>query len=101
MIERLIPQARDALKPGGWLVMEISGTIADDVRELLAGWNDVQIDERSAGDSTRGFGTNHVGPDALLDSPGPGGRAKLAWSIAAGEKQQVPPLRRSFASRSG
>jgi release factor glutamine methyltransferase len=43
VIERLIPQAREALKPGGWLVMEISGTIADGVRELLAGWNDVQI----------------------------------------------------------
>ncbi len=26
VIERLIPQARDVLKPGGWLVMEISGT---------------------------------------------------------------------------
>ena len=43
VIERLIPQAREALKPGGWLVMEISGTIAIDVRDLLAGWNDVQI----------------------------------------------------------
>jgi release factor glutamine methyltransferase len=43
VIERLIPQARESLKPGGWLVMEISGTIADRVRELLAGWNDVQI----------------------------------------------------------
>ncbi len=29
VIERLIPQAREALKPGGWLVMEISGTIAE------------------------------------------------------------------------
>ncbi len=43
VIERLIPQARESLKPGGWLVMEISGTIADGVRDLLAGWNDVQI----------------------------------------------------------
>jgi release factor glutamine methyltransferase len=43
VIERLIPQARDALKPGGWLVMEISGTIASRVREMLAGWNNVQI----------------------------------------------------------
>ncbi len=43
VISRLIPQASDTLKPGGWLVMEISGTIADDVRRLLAGWNDVQI----------------------------------------------------------
>ena len=43
VIERLIPQARDILKPGGWLVMEISGTIALRVRKMLAGWNDVQI----------------------------------------------------------
>ena len=43
VIARLIPQARDALKPGGWLVMEISGTIADGVKRLLAGWNDVQV----------------------------------------------------------
>jgi release factor glutamine methyltransferase len=42
-IERLIPQAHEVLKPGGWLVMEISGTIASRVRELLTGWNDVQI----------------------------------------------------------
>jgi len=43
VIDRLIPQARDALKPGGWLVMEISGTIADRVRKLLKTWDDVQI----------------------------------------------------------
>ena len=43
VIARLIPQALEALKPGGWLVMEISGTIADGVKQLLAGWNDVQV----------------------------------------------------------
>lgn len=43
IIERLIPQARDLLKPDGWLVMEISGTIAARVKQLLAGWNEVQI----------------------------------------------------------
>jgi release factor glutamine methyltransferase len=43
VIEHLIPQARTALKPGGWLVMEISGTIAEDVRHLLSGWGNVQI----------------------------------------------------------
>jgi len=43
VIERLIPQAREALRPGGWLVFEISGTIADSVRRLLAGWSDVKI----------------------------------------------------------
>ncbi|MBI1739856.1 MAG: peptide chain release factor N(5)-glutamine methyltransferase [Candidatus Koribacter versatilis] len=43
VIERLIPQARAALRPGGWLVFEISETIADGVRGLLSGWADVKI----------------------------------------------------------
>lgn len=43
VIARLIPQAEALLRPGGWLVMEISGTIADQVRELLRGWQEVQI----------------------------------------------------------
>jgi release factor glutamine methyltransferase len=43
VIERLIPQAWRVLKPGGWLVMEISGTNADDVKQFLAGWDDVEI----------------------------------------------------------
>ena len=43
VIERLIPQAHAALAPGGWLVFEISGTIADGVRRLLAGWPEVAI----------------------------------------------------------
>ena len=43
VIERLIPQAQAALKPGGWLVMEISGTIAEGVKRLLAQWIDVGV----------------------------------------------------------
>ncbi len=43
VIERLIPQARQSLRPGGWLVFEISGTIADLVRSLLSGWDEVAI----------------------------------------------------------
>jgi release factor glutamine methyltransferase len=43
VIERLIPQAHAALKPAGWLVMEISGTIADGVKRMLSGWQQVQI----------------------------------------------------------
>jgi len=43
VIERLIPQAHKALKPGGWLVSEISGTIADGVRRLLLGWGELAI----------------------------------------------------------
>lgn len=43
LIARLIPQARAALRPGGWLVIEISGTIADDTKRLLDGWDEVRI----------------------------------------------------------
>jgi len=43
VIARLIPQAYAALSPGGWLVMEISGTIAEEVTRLLRDWNDVSI----------------------------------------------------------
>ena len=43
VIERLIPHAREALVPDGWLVFEISGTIADGVRKLLAGWSEVEV----------------------------------------------------------
>ena len=43
VIQRLIPQAKAALKPGGHMVMEISGTIAEAVRPLLADWTDVRV----------------------------------------------------------
>jgi release factor glutamine methyltransferase len=43
VIERLIPQAYTALVPGGWLVFEISGTIADRVLRLLSSWDEVAI----------------------------------------------------------
>jgi release factor glutamine methyltransferase len=43
VIDRLIPQAQAVLKPDGWLIMEISGTIAAGVERLLSGWNGVQI----------------------------------------------------------
>jgi release factor glutamine methyltransferase len=43
VIERLVPQAHEALRPRGWLVFEVSGTIADGVRRLLSGWTDVKI----------------------------------------------------------
>jgi release factor glutamine methyltransferase len=43
LIERLIPEAQRVLKPAGWLVMEISGTIVERVRELLNDWRGVQI----------------------------------------------------------
>jgi release factor glutamine methyltransferase len=43
VIARLIPQAHAALKPGGWLVMEISGTIAEEVKRMLREWKEVLI----------------------------------------------------------
>jgi release factor glutamine methyltransferase len=43
VITRLIPQAFAALAPGSWLIMEISGTIADETKRLLDGWDEVRI----------------------------------------------------------
>jgi release factor glutamine methyltransferase len=43
VIARLIPQARAKLRAGGWLVIEISGTIAEEVKTLLQDWKDVRI----------------------------------------------------------
>ena len=43
VIERLIPQAKAALRPGGWFVFEISGTIVDRVLRLMAGWDEVEV----------------------------------------------------------
>jgi release factor glutamine methyltransferase len=43
VIERLIPQAHAALKPEGWIIFEISGTIAHRVRTLLNEWDGVEI----------------------------------------------------------
>jgi release factor glutamine methyltransferase len=43
VIELLVPQAHTVLVPGGWLVMEISGTVAQRVLGLLTNWERVQI----------------------------------------------------------
>ena len=43
VIERLIAQAQFTLKPNGWLVMEMSGTIFEGVKSLLAPWRDLSI----------------------------------------------------------
>lgn len=43
VIKRLIPQAANALRACGWLVFEISGTIAGDIPPLLTAWTDVKI----------------------------------------------------------
>jgi release factor glutamine methyltransferase len=43
VISNLVPAARAALKPGGYLVMEISSTIADGVRALLQDWADITL----------------------------------------------------------
>lgn len=41
VITRLIPQAHSCLRPGGWLVFEISGTIARETKHLLRHWQNV------------------------------------------------------------
>jgi release factor glutamine methyltransferase len=43
VIANLIPAAQAALKPGGFLIVEISGTIAVGVRRLLQGWDRVTL----------------------------------------------------------
>ncbi len=43
VIARLISQAEAALKPGGRVVMEISGTIAEEVKTLLGSWEEVTV----------------------------------------------------------
>jgi len=43
IIARLIPQALAALRPGGWLIMEISGSVADETKQLLSGWEGVHV----------------------------------------------------------
>jgi release factor glutamine methyltransferase len=40
---RLIPQAHDALRPGGWFVAEIGYSEEERVRNLLAGWQEIQV----------------------------------------------------------
>jgi len=40
---RLVPQAREALKPGGWLVVEIGYSILNAVHELVKDWAEVRV----------------------------------------------------------
>ncbi len=40
---RLIPQAQAALKPGGWLLLEIGHGQRDALAQLLSGWNSVSF----------------------------------------------------------
>lgn len=43
MFARLIPQAQRALRPGGWLVMEMGHSSRDQVCELLKEWEEIRI----------------------------------------------------------
>lgn len=43
VITRIIAQAHDLLRPGGWLVLEISGTIVEQVRSALIKWQNMQV----------------------------------------------------------
>ena len=42
VIRRLIPQSRECLRPGGWLLMEIGFSMSRAVGELLTGWEEVR-----------------------------------------------------------
>ena len=42
VLARLIPQAESALRTGGWLVLEVSGSIAGRVQRLLGAWDEVR-----------------------------------------------------------
>jgi release factor glutamine methyltransferase len=41
VIRRLIPQSREALRAGGWLLMEVGYSMSESVMELLGDWDDV------------------------------------------------------------
>jgi release factor glutamine methyltransferase len=41
VIRRLIPQAREALRAGGWLLMEVGYSQSEAVMALLSGWHNV------------------------------------------------------------
>ncbi len=41
VIRRLIPQSREALRPRGWLLMEVGYSMSEAVMELLEGWDEV------------------------------------------------------------
>jgi len=43
VISRLIPLAHHVLKPGGWLVIEISGTIVDRTKQLFTNWESLEV----------------------------------------------------------
>ena len=60
VIERLIPQAADCLRPGGHLLLEVSPMIAESVAQLLHGWDNVQILPDSAGRQRIVCGQRHV-----------------------------------------
>ena len=40
---RLIPQAHEQLRPGGWFIAEIGYSEEQNVRNLLAGWAEIQV----------------------------------------------------------
>jgi release factor glutamine methyltransferase len=43
VIEKLVASAGPVLESGGWLVMEIGASQAQEVKGLLLGWDEVQI----------------------------------------------------------
>ena len=46
---RLIPESQRLLKPGGWLIMELGHESLGPVREMLAGWDEIETVDDLAG----------------------------------------------------
>jgi release factor glutamine methyltransferase len=49
LYRRLIPQARNILLPGGWLILELAWNRSEDVVRLLTGWKDIEVRPDLAG----------------------------------------------------
>jgi release factor glutamine methyltransferase len=43
IIERLVPQVWEHLKPGGWFLMEIGYSIAEPVHAIMHGWSEFRV----------------------------------------------------------
>ncbi len=43
IVERLVPQVWDHLKPGGWFLMEIGYSIAEPVHSVMRNWSDFRV----------------------------------------------------------
>ena len=84
VIERLIPQAAERLRPGGWLLMEISPTIVGRVEQLLEA--DPRLQRRADAERHRGTGSRRPSAAKGGDMTHP-----LRWlALVALEQPELP-----------